>query len=173
MKKIAFLLIAAALWPALGCASQAQTIAGTSVADSKPNRDVIEVVEEYRMAVERKDTAALLLMASENYWEDGGTPSGGDDYGHAGLREVLNTRFDRASDIRYALRYMDVQRRCRPEGDPETNRGCRAYVNVLIDASFTMVDANGQIIRQDMQDQNQLVLEWDEEGRRWQFVAGM
>lgn len=173
MKKIAFLLIVAALWPALGCAARARTIAGTSVSDSQVNRGIIEAVEEYRLAVERKDTAALLLMASKSYWEDGGTPSGGDDYGHAGLRETLTTRFDRASDIRYALRYVDVQRRCRPEGDPETNRGCRAYVNVLIDASFTMVDANGQIIRQDMQDQNQLVLEWDEEGRRWLFLAGM
>lgn len=173
MRNIAFALVFAALGATLGCASKAQTISGTSIPDTRTNRDIVEAVEAYRLAVERKDTAALLLMASKSYWEDGGTPTGGDDYGFDGLREVLGTRFQRASDIRYSLRYVDIERRCRPGGDAETNSGCRAYVDVLIDASFSITDAQGQLIREDMQDQNQLVLEWDDQGERWLFLSGM
>lgn len=158
------------LW---GCATKAQTIPGTEIPDNRRNRDIIEVVEQYRLAVERQDVPALLLMASKSYWEDGGTPTGGDDYGYEGLREVLQSRLQHASDIRYSLRYVDISRRCRADGDPETNHGCRAYVDVLIDASFSMVNAYGQVVRPDMRDQNQLVLEWDEETERWLFLSGM
>ena len=72
--------------------------------DSKINRDILAVMENYRLAVERKDAAALMLMASENYREDGGTVSGKDDYGYDKLRAVLTGRFQKGSDLRYSLR---------------------------------------------------------------------
>jgi len=157
----------------LGCSSKAQTIPGTAIPESPTNRNVVDTVEQYRLAVERKDTPALLLMASQSYWEDGGTPTGSDDYGYEGLREVLNNRLRTAGDIRYSLRYMNVARRCPPEGNAETNEGCRAYVDVLVDASFSMVNAYGETVRPDMRDQNQFVLEWDAEAERWLFLSGM
>ncbi len=165
-------LTCAALAPS-GCASKVQSIPGTPIPDSEVNRGIVDTVEQYRLAVERKDTSALMLMASKSYWEDGGTPTGGDDYGYDGLRAVLSTRFQRANDIRYSLRYMNVYRRCDTQSDPATNRGCRAYVDVLIDASYSMIDAQGDVVRPDMRDQNQLVLEWDGEAERWMFLAGM
>lgn len=156
---------------ATACASQVQTIPGTQIPDVPIHREIIDVIEQYRVAVERKDTAALLLMASKNYWEDGGTPTGGDDYGYEGLTSVLRDRFQRASDIRYSLRYVNVYRRCKKAGDPTTNEGCRAYVDVLIDASYSVADATGRPMRPDMRDQNQLVLEWS--GEKWLFLSGM
>ncbi|MCG8416517.1 MAG: hypothetical protein MJE77_01080 [Proteobacteria bacterium] len=153
------------------CASQVQTIPGTTIHDNSTNRAILDVVEQYRVAVERQDTAALLLMASKQYWEDGGTPTGGDDYGYDGLRQVLQKRFPKASDIRYSLRYVNLYRRCKADGDPATNDGCRAYVDVLIDASYSVTDAMGQAKRPDMRDQNQLVLEWN--GTKWLFLSGM
>ena len=45
-----------------------------------------------------------------------------------------------------------------------------AYVEVLVDASYTISTAGGPV-RQEMRDQNQLVLEFD--GRRWLFLSGM
>ena len=42
---------------------------------------------------------------------------------------------------------------------------------VLIDASFTVVDARGQDRRTDKRDQNELVLEWD--NNKWKFLSGM
>ena len=50
---------------------------------------MLDACEEYRLAVERGDADALMLMAHKQYWEDSGTPSGSDDYGYEGLRNVL------------------------------------------------------------------------------------
>lgn len=153
------------------CGSVSPTIPGTKIPDTSLNRGIIQAVEDYRVAVERKDTAALLLMASKKYWEDSGTPTGGDDYGYEGLSSVLKSRFNKAKDIRYSLRYMNLYRRCKPDADPATNEGCRAYVDVLIDASFTVKDARGADKRPDKRDQNQLVLEWADD--KWKFLSGM
>jgi hypothetical protein len=151
------------------CGAKKSYIAGTRVVDTEVNRDILAVVEGYRLAVERQDADALMLMASEQYWEDGGSVTGKDDYGYSKLREVLTGRFQKGSDVRYSLRYMNVNRRC-PRGQ-EGNEGCRAYVDVLVDASFTVVDARGETVRRDKRDQNQLVLEW--RGERWRFLSGM
>lgn len=164
MTRLSVLLAIAAI---AACASSTKKIAGTNVPYSAANKSVLEAVEDYRLAVERADAEALMLMAHKQYWEDSGTPSGGDDYGYEGLRNVLTTRLQKASDIRYSMRYMAVHQSCREE----LKAGCKAAVDVLIDASFTVTSALGQPKRPDKRDQNQLVLEWD--GRRWLFLSGM
>jgi hypothetical protein len=150
-----------------GCAHQVAYVPGTHIIDSPQNQSVLKAVEEYRLAVERRDSDALMLMVHPQYWEDSGTPSGGDDYGYEGLRNVLMTILPRASDVRYSMRYVDIHQSCPKELRP----GCRASVDVLIDASFTIPDALGHPKRPDKRDQNELVLEWD--GHRWRFVSGM
>jgi ketosteroid isomerase-like protein len=141
------------------CAAGTKNIPGTRVADTDENRTIIGVVEKYRLAVERKDAPALMAMASKSYWEDGGTPTGSDDYGYDGLREVLTGRFQRADEIRYSLKYLRVRR-----------QGDRAFVDVAIDASYTVKTTRGDE-RVDKRDQNQIVLEWD--GEHWKFISGM
>jgi hypothetical protein len=150
-----------------GCATHAAYVPGTRIPYSNPNKSVLDAVEDYRLAVERGDSDALMLMAHKQYWEDSGTPSGGDDYGYEGLRNVLLTRLPKASDIRYSVRYVDVRQQCPLELKP----GCKAAVDVLIDASFTITDAFGKPKRPDKRDQNELVLEWD--GKRWLLLSGM
>ena len=146
---------------ALGaCAGGTEYIPGTKVPQSQENQQLIDRIEDYRMAVERKDSGALVLMASKHYWEDAGTPSGKDDYGYQGLQEILSGRFQKVKAIRYSMRYMNIVR-----------RGPRVFVDVLVDASFTIEDARGEDSRQDMRDQNQFVLEYD--GRNWLFLSGM
>ena len=164
MTKLSVLLAIATI---AGCARNGTYVNGTKVPYSAANKAVLDTVEEYRMAVERGDAEALMLMAHKQYWEDSGTPSGGDDYGYEGLRAVLTTRLQKVSDIRYSMRYMSVQQTCKDE----LRQGCKAAVDVLIDASFTVTNAMGQPKRPDKRDQNQLVLEFD--GRRWLFLSGM
>jgi hypothetical protein len=149
------------------CAAQVKYVPGTRVPYSEANDSVLKACEDYRLAVERADVDALMLMAHKQYWEDSGTPSGSDDYGYDGLRNVLLTRLPKASDIRYSMRYVNVRQSCSGELHP----GCRAAVDVLIDASFTITDALGKPKRPDKRDQNELVLEWD--GHRWLFISGM
>jgi hypothetical protein len=160
------LLLIAAIISSGACAHQVTYVAGTRVPYSDMNKSALEACEEYRLAVERGDADALMLMAHKQYWEDSGTPSGSDDYGIEGLRNVLLTRLQKASDIRYSMRYVGVHQQCK-----SLKPGCRAAVDVLIDASFTIANPLGRPIRPDKRDQNQLVLEWD--GHRWLFLSGM
>jgi hypothetical protein len=149
------------------CAHQGSYVVGTRIPFSKANESVLKACEQYRLAVERGDADALMLMAHRQYWEDSGTPSGSDDYGYEGLRNVLLTRLLKATDIRYSVRYVGVHQQC----NGELANGCRAAVDILIDASYTVTNAYGKAARPDMRDQNQLVLEWD--GHRWLFLSGM
>lgn len=151
------------------CGPKPDYIYGTKIQRTEENNRVIERIEAYRSAVETKDADTLLLMASQEYWEDSGTPTGEDDYGFNGLKEVLQTRFKQADSIRYTMRYMRVRfSGGEQEGSSDPRR---AFVDVLVDASFTIPDARGGFRRQDKRDQNQLVLEWD--GNRWMFLSGM
>ena len=160
------LFLIAAMVSVGACAHQVTYVPGTRVPYSDINKSVLDACEEYRLAVERGDADALMLMAHKQYWEDSGTPSGSDDYGVEGLRNVLLTRLQKASDIRYSVRYVGVHQQCNT-----LREGCRATVDVMIDASFTIANPLGRPIRPDKRDQNQLVLEWD--GHRWLFLSGM
>ncbi len=153
-----------------GCAARAGSIPGTKIADDKLNRGIIEAVERYRVAVEKADPETLFLMASQQYFEDSGTPVGADDYGYDGLKDVLVGRFLMARDIRYAVKYVSIRRTC-PAAGGEPEVGCRAHVEVMVDASFTVVDARGKDRRTDKRDQNELVLEFAD--TTWKFVSGM
>lgn len=167
--RLTFLVLAVAVTAtAAGCAGRGGQIPGTKISDDKANRAILETIEKYRIAVEKADAEALFLMASPSYREDSGTPVGADDYGYEGLKDVLVGRFQMARDIRYAMKYVSIKRTCAGEPEP----GCRAHVEVLVDASFTIVDARGQDRRSDKRDQNELVLEWDESGA-WKFLSGM
>ncbi len=143
-----------------GCAKPPAYVAGTKIPESDENRQLIKIVERYRQAVERKDAGALLLMASKSYFEDGGTQSGKDDYGYEGLRDVLAGRFQAANSIRYSVRYVRIRR-----------RGPRAFVEIFVDASFSLVDSTGGERREEVRDQNLLVL--IQENEKWKFVSGM
>ena len=167
MKQLIILAVLVAVGSAAGCATPTKFVPGTRVPYSQTNKAVLDACEEYRLAVERGDADALMLMAHHQYWEDSGTPSGSDDYGYEGLRNVLMSRLHKATDIRYSVRYVAVHQQC----PGNLVAGCRAAVDVLVDASFTITNAYGKPSRPDKRDQNQLVLEWD--GRRWLFMSGM
>ncbi len=146
----------------VACGGKPPTIPGTpGIPRTEQNEAIIKRLEQYRLAVEQQDAAKLYSMADEQYWEDSGTPTGADDYGHQRLREVLTSRFQEAKSVRYSMRYMNIRR-----------KGKRAYVEVLVDAGFSIKDARGKTVREDKRDQNQLVLRWDENRKAWMFLSG-
>jgi hypothetical protein len=149
------------------CAAPVRYVAGTRIPYSDNNKTVLDAAEQYRLAVERGDVDALMLMADHAYWEDSGTPTGADDYGFEGLRNVLLTRYRAATDIRYSIRYVAVHQACPKDLRP----GCRAEVEILIDASYSIENALGKSTRLDKRDQNELVFDWD--GHRWLILSGM
>jgi hypothetical protein len=169
-------VVIASITGAQGCGGRQRTVGNTRIADTSINRGIIDTIEAYRQAVERRDAPALLLMASPKYREDSGTITSGDDYGIKKLGTVLETRFQKAEDIRFSMRYVAVRRAC-PGGGDDLVEGCKALVEVLVDASYTVIDARNQERRPDKRDQNQFELEWScnqqAGGCKWLFVSGM
>ena len=150
------LLIAAAL--SSGCA-HITLIPGTKVADTKANREIIEVCERYRRALEERDPVTLLALAHPNYYEDSGTPKGDDDYGYDGLKEVLSKRLAALKTVRYNIEYRKIE-----------ITGRRANVDLRYDASFQLATEMGDRWERKLNDKR---IELENDGRRWLIIAGM
>ena len=85
-----------------------QKIPNTHVDDTEPNREIIKFVENYRQAVETRDTVELLAMASVNYFDDMGTPTGEDDIDYGQLKTGLQRLRDEVLAARYQISYRAV-----------------------------------------------------------------
>ncbi|MBI5487689.1 MAG: hypothetical protein HY905_10180 [Deltaproteobacteria bacterium] len=100
----------AALVPVLlalvGCAKD--LIPNTEVENTSDNRDVIDFCEQYRIALEAKDFAKIVALTADDYYEDGASPPGNDDYDRVGLQARLAGRFARVEEVRYDIRYRRV-----------------------------------------------------------------
>ena len=116
---------------AVGCSTA--YIPNTDVEDTDENRTLIEFCEKYRKAVERKDIATLVAMASaDEYYEDGGNADASDDIDFDGLKDHLVNRFRDAKAIRYEIRYRRVS------ADEK-----RIFVEYTFSASFKIPGPNG------------------------------
>ena len=156
MKRI-FLVLALA-----GCAT-INVIPGTKVPDTKSNRELLEVVERYRHAMEDRDATTLLSLAHPNYYEDSGTPKGDDDYGYDGLKTVLTNQLKRVKSMRYEIEYRTIK----VTGSDQSKK---AEVEVFLDGSFELAADAGDRYRR-VNDYHHFVLE--QKGDEWKFLSGM
>jgi hypothetical protein len=146
-------LIAGCVHPAL--------IPGTQVADTEVNRAILKTVEDYRQSIENRDVDRLLMLASENYSEDSGTPRTDDDYRYEGLKQVLNTRLARVRSIRYGIEYRNVR----------MISATQAEVEVHLNGSFELMSESGERYR-NIDDFHHFILELSGKDR-WKFLSGM
>jgi len=152
---LAFLLMVSGV---SGCAT-VSVIPGTTVRDPRQNREILEIVEKYRRAMEERDAATLLALAHPQYYEDSGTPKGDDDYGYQGLRDVLAKRLGQLRTLRYNIEYRKI--------DVE---GSRAKVDIRYDASFQLATEMGDRWERKQNDKR---IELENDGKRWLIIAGM
>jgi len=152
------LALAATLSLAGGCAT-VNTIPGTKVADTKANREILDVCERYRHALEDRDAATLLALAHPDYYEDSGTPNANDDYGFDGLKDVLQKRMAALKTVRYNIEYRKID-----------ISGRRAQVDLRYDASFQLATEMGDRWERKMNDKR---LELENDGKRWLIISGM
>lgn len=157
MNRLRLVLVALSLW-AGGCAT-ISVIPGTKVPDTKANRELLEVCERYRHAMEDRDVATLLALAHPNYYEDSGTPSGNDDYGYDGLKDVLQKRLAAVKTLRYNIEYRRVQ-----------IEGHHAQVDIRYDASFQLATEMGDRWERKQNDKR---IELENDGKCWLIIAGM
>jgi hypothetical protein len=105
-------------------------IPNTDVPDTSENQAIVAFCERYRHAVEAKDTRTLLSLASPRYFEDGGTPTGEDDYGFEGLQRLLAAWNDDVREVRYEMRYRRIT--------PDPQRPNRVFVDYTYTGSYTL-----------------------------------
>ena len=137
-----------------------QFIPNTDVEDTSDHRKIIEFCEDYRRAVERKNIARLLEIASPAYYEDGGNVDASDDIDYAGLKDYLVSRFGEASGIRYEIRYRRIT----------DNDDGYILVDYTYSGSFRMSTSAGTKWRSTVEENR---LELVPHGDSYRIVAGM
>jgi len=157
MNRLGMALLTLVLWTG-GCAT-VNLIPGTKVADSKVNREILDVCERYRHALEDRDPNTLLALAHPHYYEDSCTPKGDDDYGYDGLKEVLQRRISQLRTLRYNIEYRKI-----------TLDGHHAQVDIRYDASYQLATDMGDRWERKQNDKR---IELENDGRRWLIISGM
>jgi hypothetical protein len=160
-RPILFGLALSAAW--LGCA-HGNFLPGTTIPATDTNREILDTIEEYRMRLVDKNVEQLLLLASDKYFEDGGTPRTNDDYGYDGLAKILSSRLQRVESIRYDIQYKSIK--LRSDG--------RAEVEAFLNGAFELQGEVGERYRR-VNDYHRFVLERSTTGgsAKWKFVSGM
>ena len=133
--------------------------AGTTILRNEDNTKIIETIEQYRRRMLEHNVDGLLILASQSYFEDSGTPRSDDDYGYEGLRQVLSSKLKLVKSLRYEIEYRNIN-----------VKGNQAEVEVFLDGSFELAAEAGDRYRR-VNDYHRFVLE--HEGDNWKFVRGM
>jgi hypothetical protein len=95
--------------PLLMIACGPKYIEGTKITETEENHTILDMVEEYRLAVEKRDAHAVAQLVSRRYFENASTTaSPGDDYGYDKLiQKVLPVLRDNVKKVIYKV---DVER---------------------------------------------------------------
>jgi glutamine synthetase type III len=102
------ILILGVMVAVVGCAGA--LIPGHKVADTPANREIYEVVESYRDAMEKRDSDKIKSLASRHYFENASTTNQEkDDYGFDSLMDqVLPKLTDNIKSIRYRIQIRAI-----------------------------------------------------------------
>jgi hypothetical protein len=155
------IVVAAAMLFSIGAGACAHTeyFPGTTILRNEENVKIIETIEQYRRRLLEHNVDGLLVLASQTYFEDSGTPRSDDDYGYEGLKQVLANKLKLVKSLRYEIEYRNI-----------SVRGNRAEVEVFLDGSFELAAEAGDRYRR-VNDYHRFLLE--HENDQWKFVRGM
>jgi hypothetical protein len=158
---IAALGLGTVLCGAAGCA-HTSFFPGTTIVRTDENQKIIDTVDLYRQRLTQQNVDGLIMLASEHYREDSGTPRSDDDYGYSGLKEVLRKRLSRLKSIWYEIELREIQVHDR-----------LAEVDVFLNGSFELGSLAPEVGDRyhRVTDYHRFVLE--KEGDKWKFVSGM
>jgi len=141
-----------------GCAHR-DFFPGTNIPRNRENQEILDVVDQYRSRLVQRDVEGLLVMASDRYREDSGTPRSDDDYGIQGLKDVLRTRLQRVKSIWYEIELREMR-----------IDGKQAEIDVFLNGSFELASISGDRYRR-VSDYHRFVLAREDE--KWRFISGM
>lgn len=92
---------------AVGCAPK--KIPGTDLDDTDDTRAILDVMEKYRVALEKKDSQSIISLADESFKDDGGSANPDDDYNYQDLYTKLPETLKRLGDIRVEFSVRKIE----------------------------------------------------------------
>ena len=140
----------------VGCAKR---ISGTDIADNSDTRGVIDTIEHYRNAAERRDAPGVLSLVSEKYFDDAGTPDPADDMDFEQLKRDLPEDYKRLVSLRLDLTIKKIN----VEGD-------NATAELFFDNHYRMNTKRGEVAKQDS-DLHRMTFK--KESGKWKVIAGL
>jgi hypothetical protein len=140
-----------------GCAGR--LIPNTDVPDTSENREAVEFVETYRLAMESRSPAQLLRLVSEDYYDDSGTPTAEDDIDFQMLQGRVLRLAEDVIEVRYEMRYRRV-----------VFREDRVLVDFTYTGRFKVRTAEGERWARRLADNR---LELVREGGEYRIISGL
>lgn len=144
------------LFALAGCA---RNIPGTDIADTRDNRAIVAVIDDYRRAMERRDVAAALTLVSPSYFDDAGTGDPSDDLDAAQLARALLEIMQRVP----ALKLEIAVNRIEVDGDA-------ASAFLFHDSRYRVATPRGEVAKRDS-DLHRMTLR--REGASWRITSGL
>ena len=144
---------------ALLAACAPSRIPNTDVPDSKENRAVYEVIRQYAEALRRKDTAAILMLVSPDYYDNSGTPDPGDDVTRDTLEKHLATDLSKIESVGLEMGVKRI----------EVNAD-EARAEVFYDAAYRIVTPAGPVAKRPS-DISQM--RFRKQNGAWKIISGL
>jgi ketosteroid isomerase-like protein len=129
------LVLAAAL---VASACSAKRIPGTEIPDTRENREVYGVIDEYVRAMNKRDANAVLALVSPDYFDDAGTPDPADDLDRAHLEKAIVQDLSKVETERLAVTMRKI----------EVTDGT-AYAEIFFDNYYRVQTPAGAVPRRD------------------------
>lgn len=145
---------------ALANCAHDQMIPNTKIPDTSVNREVIEVIESYREAMEKRDAARVLMLVDPGYRDISGTPEPEDDIDYSRLKQILIDRFAHVKRVHYRMEYQNIEL-----------KGRDAWVDAWIDATFVYEQPHVLPRYRRLTDHQRFHLV--KTGKGWRFLSGL
>ena len=126
------------LLAAVALAGCVRNIPNTDIPDTIENRALIQVVDDYRKAFDRRDVPGVMALVSPDYFDDAGTTSKEDDVDYAHLPAILTDTFAKTSQVRLELGVTSIE-----------VRGDRATVELFYDVRYRVTTPRKEIPKRD------------------------
>jgi len=144
---------------ALVLAACARNIPDTDIRDTADNRAIVAVVDEYRKAFERRDSAAVLALVSRAYLDDFRSSDPADTVDYEQLQKALPDAFQRLAGLKLEIGVRKIE-----------TRGDVARVELFYDTRYRITTPRGEVAKRDS-DVNRMTLR--REGNAWRIASGL
>ncbi len=89
MRKLTAFLLLLCTVAVVSCGTK--NIRGTEIPDTEENRSVLKTFGEYVLAVKKQDPEKIVVLVSDNYYDENGTDDATDDVDYKGIVKFLGS----------------------------------------------------------------------------------